>query len=324
MHNGLIPKEMYLPRKSLEVVDLPRLEYLAATFFNQYAPLEKITNEKMERFWAKEIAAAEVFYVHNCDYEQYLPGRYFTYKRLVDILKEHTDIKDKNSLEVGCGSGISLVMLAKKGAKCTGIDQSYIALEFLRRNAEKEGLEGVVRNQGDFFSTEYEDNQFDISYNLGVFEHLSQREQKGLITEMARITREMILIAVPNPDSPLFKTLLYCEKDLESVAPGNIYPDRGKHFYVDLRALLESVGFKAVSYSGILLAPSQDINPKTLDDTATEFFSNIPKIIPAGKAKERIRNLIGFWECVEKATSTEELRKYAWFRYIIGSKNEIR
>lgn len=318
-----VHREMYLSRKSLEVIDLKKLEYLSSFIFNEFSHFYngKERDEEMDKFWAKELAAAEVFYAHGYDYEVYLPGRYFTYKRLVDILQDHEDIKGKSILEVGCGSGLALVMLAKRGVKCIGLDKSYVALEFLRRNVEKEGLDSIVRNQGDFFSMVYDDNQFDISYNLGVFEHLDQKDQERLIKEMARITKGIIFIIIPNPDSPLFKTLLYHEQELDSIAPGNIYPDRHKHFHVDLTDLLASGGFQVLGYSGISLAPSQDLNPKTLDDDVFEFFDKIPKIIPMGEGKERIINLMRFWQCVEKATSSEDLIKYAWFRYVIGRKS---
>lgn len=324
MHTAILPRDLYLPRKSLEVtlLDLPKLKYLASFIYNELAYLYKgkERNKEMDLFWAKELVAAELFYAYGYTYQEYLPGRYLTYKRISDILKEHIEIKNKRILEVGCGSGLSLVMLAKDGAKCTGLDNSYTALEFLRRIAEKEEVTDTIRDHGDFFSMHYENNQFDISYNFGVFEHLNQEEQKKLIKEMARITKEIILVAIPNSNSPLFKTLLYAEDELESYAPGNIYPDRKKHYHVDLRALLELVGFEILKDSGVLLSPSKNVKSEVMDEDATRFFSNLPKMLPYGEDKEKIQNLIKFWECVEKATSDKELRKYAWARYIIGRR----
>ncbi len=321
-----LPLEMHIPRKSLEVptLNLPKLNYLASFIYNDLSYLYKgkERDKDMDIFWAKELVATELFYTNGLSYKEYLPGRYLTYKRLSDIIKKLVDIKGKSIIEMGCGSGLALVMLAKDGAKCTGLDKSHIALEFLRRNAEKEDITNLSRDFGNFLSTNYENNQFEVSFNYGVFEHLNQEEQKSLMKEMARITKDIILIAIPNPNSPLFKTLLHNEQELESLVPGNIYPDRKKHYYVDLRDLLDFAGFEIIEDSGILLAPSRSINLELLDKEAINFFDNLPKMMPLGEKKEKVENLIKFWECVEKAASSEDLRKYAWARYVVGRKKK--
>lgn len=319
-----IPLEMHIPRKSLEIptLNLPKLNYLASFIYNDLSYLYKgkERDKDMDIFWAKELVATELFYANGMSYKEYLPGRHLTYKRLSDIIKRLIDIKGRSIIEMGCGSGLALVMLAKDGAKCTGLDKSHVALEFLRRNAEKEDITNISRDFGDFFHTDYEGNQFNVSFNFGVFEHLNQEEQKALIKEVARITKDIILIAIPNSNSPLFKTLLYNEQELESIAPGNIYPDRKKHYYVDLRNLLDFAGFEIAEDSGILVAPSKNIKPELMDQEAINFFDNLPKMLPLGDKKEKIDNLIKFWECVEKAASPEDLRKYAWARYVVGKK----
>ena len=49
-------------------------------------------------------------------------------------------IKGKTVLELGCGGGQASIALAKKGAKCTGIDISHKQIEAAMKNAEKEGV----------------------------------------------------------------------------------------------------------------------------------------------------------------------------------------
>ncbi|MFX0090203.1 MAG: class I SAM-dependent methyltransferase [Candidatus Hodarchaeota archaeon] len=319
----MFPKDMWLARKSIDKLDLSRLKYLTEILFktlpeniNLNTEMEYLT--KMEKYWAIELLAAEIFSALGDVYKEYLPGRFLNYKRLVDILKEHyTTLLGKKIIEFGCGSGVSLPMLVKEGARCTGIDQSYFALEFLKHNSEKEGISNIDRIWGDFFKTKFQDNQFDISFNLGVFEHFKPEKQHELIQKMARVTKETLLIAIPNPDSPLFQVLRSYEDTLD---PGNICPARSKMYPVKLKQLLKSVGFKIIKTSGILLAPSRDLPPETLTAETRNFFSNIPKMVPLREGKARIRDLIRFWDCVEQATSDEDLWRYAWCRYALGSK----
>lgn len=83
-------------------------------------------------------------------------------------------------LDVGCGTGANLQMLAKFGV-AEGVDVSAEALDFCRAR----GL-GRVR-QGAAESLPYEDAQFDLVTGLDVVEHLD--DDVGGLSEMRRVLR---------------------------------------------------------------------------------------------------------------------------------------
>jgi SAM-dependent methyltransferase len=83
-------------------------------------------------------------------------------------------------LDVGCGTGANLAMLAEFGA-AEGVDVSSDALEFCRAR----GLENV--KQGEAERLPYEDNAFDLVTGLDVVEHLDD-DLAGL-REMHRVLR---------------------------------------------------------------------------------------------------------------------------------------
>ena len=55
------------------------------------------------------------------------------------------DLRGKTILDVGCGDGLNTVMLARLGARVTGVDVSPRAVERARRRAEVNGVSGRVR-----------------------------------------------------------------------------------------------------------------------------------------------------------------------------------
>src|SRR5205823_1341194 len=55
------------------------------------------------------------------------------------------DLAGKSLLDVGCGDGLNAVMLARMGARVTGVDVSAGALEVARRRAEVNGVADRLR-----------------------------------------------------------------------------------------------------------------------------------------------------------------------------------
>jgi SAM-dependent methyltransferase len=92
-------------------------------------------------------------------------------------------LKTQNSrlsiLDVGCGTGANLEMLAQFGT-AEGVDVSDDALEFCRRK-------GLKVQKGLAETLPYEDNSFDLTTALDVIEHLDD-DVAGL-KEMYRVTK---------------------------------------------------------------------------------------------------------------------------------------
>ncbi|HSP61607.1 MAG TPA: class I SAM-dependent methyltransferase [Pyrinomonadaceae bacterium] len=98
----------------------------------------------------------------------------------VDSICRETGKRRPRILDVGCGTGANLQMLAEFGV-AEGVDVSAEALDFCRAR----GL-GSVR-QGAAESLPYEDAQFDLVTGLDVVEHLDD-DVAGL-SEMRRVLR---------------------------------------------------------------------------------------------------------------------------------------
>src|SRR3989338_7344735 len=95
---------------------------------------------------------------------------------------EKTALNDKNALEIGCGSGILSIIMAKNGAITTSVDINSDAVEITKTNAEKnnvkinvvesdlfENIEGVfdiIIFNPPYLPTESEER--DITYSGGI------------------------------------------------------------------------------------------------------------------------------------------------------------
>ena len=113
-------------------------------------------------------------------------------RRIIQSLVERisTTLKTERILDVGCGTGANLKMLAAFG-KAEGVDISPQAVDF----CHERGLDSV--KLGAIEQLPYENNSFDLVTALDVIEHLND-DAAGL-REMRRVLRRdgRILVFVP-------------------------------------------------------------------------------------------------------------------------------
>ena len=62
--------------------------------------------------------------------------------RFYELLMDGYDFRGKRVLEMGCGTGINTILMAKRGAKVTFMDFSRDALNIVKRNMEIAGVDG--------------------------------------------------------------------------------------------------------------------------------------------------------------------------------------
>ena len=86
------------------------------------------------------------------------PGLFFSTKILMDMLSG-MDLKGKNFLELGCGSGAISCLAASKGAYATASDIDLKALENTKSNAALNGLQ-IETVKSDLFNSIQE--KFDV------------------------------------------------------------------------------------------------------------------------------------------------------------------
>jgi len=106
--------------------------------------------------------------------------------------------KGKRILEVGSGSGLVSLALAKKGAEVTLCDISPQALRFSQAVFAKGGAEAKMI-LGSILDLPFDDGAFDITWNAGVIEHFEGEEQIQALREMLRVTKPggRVVVAVP-------------------------------------------------------------------------------------------------------------------------------
>jgi release factor glutamine methyltransferase len=79
------------------------------------------------------------------------PGFFFSSRLLIEALQRF-DLKDKNLLELGCGSGMISCWSAREGAKVSAVDLNRAAVANAKENAEANGLAAKVKAlQSDLF-----------------------------------------------------------------------------------------------------------------------------------------------------------------------------
>src|SRR5262249_57211107 len=112
-------------------------------------------------------------------------------------------------LDVGCGEGVNVVMLARMGAQVTGVDVSPGALEVARRRAAINGVADQVRLVcAPIEKAELEPRSFDVVWGEGILHHVLD-DLDLVMRHLARATRPdgLLLFAEPINLSPLLRRL---------------------------------------------------------------------------------------------------------------------
>lgn len=115
--------------------------------------------------------------------KKYYPANYFRLKIIKDNISEYL-LKGK-ILDAGCGTGILLSYLVKKGYECAGTDISLRMLKQARINAGKIPL---VQTSLDDLSM-FEDNYFDCVFCLGVFPYIPENRERKCYGELNRVIK---------------------------------------------------------------------------------------------------------------------------------------
>ncbi len=99
--------------------------------------------------------------------------------------KEH-GLPRRRVLDIGCGSGRHLIMLAREGYDTYGIDVSARSIGFAREWLESEGLRADLRT-GSVTKLPYDDGSFDVVIACGVLDHMTDADARLACREVARV-----------------------------------------------------------------------------------------------------------------------------------------
>ena len=96
------------------------------------------------------------------------------------------ELRGRDVLEIGCGTGVHARLLADAGARVSAVDLTPTAVELTRRRLDLADLEADVR-EADAEHLPYADASFDFVWSWGVIHHSESTDR--VIEEIARVLR---------------------------------------------------------------------------------------------------------------------------------------
>ncbi len=116
----------------------------------------------------------------------------------LSLIDKYTNSKSENILDIGCGTGVLLELLSKKGHSVTGIDISEGMLQETIKRIKRNHIKDAHCYKSEVESMPFEDGQFNFITCLGVLEYLSN-DNTGL-TEINRVLKKngVLIISAPN------------------------------------------------------------------------------------------------------------------------------
>ena len=105
---------------------------------------------------------------------------------IIDLLREDL-LKDKEVLDVGCGQGLILSLIAEKAREVVGLDASQKSLKQAEKGIRELKLNNVELVKGDAENLPFQNDTFDTVYSIGVLHHTSNTQQG--INEIHRVLK---------------------------------------------------------------------------------------------------------------------------------------
>jgi SAM-dependent methyltransferase len=107
-------------------------------------------------------------------------------------------IQDRPILDVGTGTGRAALLMARGGARVTGVDASEEMLAVARQRAAEEGLR-VTFAPGDAHKLDFKDRAFDVVISLRVIMHTPQWQE--CVSELCRVADQLVILDYPSSRS---------------------------------------------------------------------------------------------------------------------------
>ena len=163
-------------------------------------------------------------------------------------------------LDVGCGVGNTLSLLAKKYPRLAGVDVSSGCIA-----AARERMPKVDFATYDGIHLPHADGSFDLALAINVFHHVALADRGPLVRDVKRVLRPGGLFAIfeHNPLNPVTRHIV---KSCEFDADASLLRSK------EVESLMQSAGFKNIFSRFILTVPAAGSLLRVLD----QVFSRAP------------------------------------------------
>lgn len=147
----------------------------------------------MRIFWKKSGEKSKLFDRIATAYGMFFGFQMRRYGRVIDRVSEIAGLSAcKSILDVGCGTGAFCDALSKRGFNVTGIDSSRKMLDVAMKKHKGKAVKFLQANV--LAGLPFEDEAFDVSIASFVAHGLKAEERKIMYSEMARVTKHLVII----------------------------------------------------------------------------------------------------------------------------------
>jgi SAM-dependent methyltransferase len=113
--------------------------------------------------------------------------RLYPNEPLIRFVKSRLE-RDQDVLEIGCGDGGNLWMLASEGLNAHGIDIRKEAIKHTAETLNRYGVSATL-TEASWYSTGYGDQRFDAVVDVVSMQHISIHESIRAISEVSRVLK---------------------------------------------------------------------------------------------------------------------------------------
>jgi cyclopropane fatty-acyl-phospholipid synthase-like methyltransferase len=154
---------------------------------------------KQREYWNRELANFDAIYSHRkSKISNWVDSllRWDMYERFNYAMRNSEPIENRTFLDVGCGTGLYSIELAKRGAaKVVGLDISENMIDVCNQRASKENLDETTSfHHTDLFKFD-SNSTFDVSIGIGLFDYV--REPLPLLQKMKERTSDRAILSFP-------------------------------------------------------------------------------------------------------------------------------
>lgn len=121
------------------------------------------------------------------------------------------DIKGKKILDLGCGDGLYMLILAQMGAEVCGQDVSSKNIEGANSILKKNGFNCETK-VGSASKLMFLDNSFDMAFSGDFFEHITLVEKKDVVSEVFRVLKPGGSFTIKTPNLQYQKMVLWLKR----------------------------------------------------------------------------------------------------------------